>query len=175
MGRPTTYTPEIGALIVDQMAEGTSLKDICADDSMPKVSTVGQWRAKHPEFAALYAHARELAGDAEADNAKRYSEQTHVLLPNGMYAPIDPQRARLMADTAKWRASRLGAKNWGDRQFIEHSGSITFTDMTDEDLVAAVQELIAQGKFDLPNGVKLVADDDEVKDPDDDWDPEEFA
>jgi hypothetical protein len=171
MARPTTYTPELGAFIVDQMAEGRSLKDIAAEEGMPKVSTVGQWRAKHPEFAALYAHARQLAGDAEADLAKHYAEQTHIRLPNGMYVPVDPQRSRLMADTAKWRSSRLNQKDWGDKTHVEHSGSIAFTDMTDEDLLNAIMELIAQGKFDLPNGVKLVADGDEPEA----YDHSEFA
>lgn len=173
MARPTDYTPEKGALIVDLMAEGQSLKEICADESMPKVSTVGHWRAKHPEFAALYAHARQLAGDAEADNAKRFAETTHVLLPNGMYAPIDTNRAKLMADTAKWRSSRLNQKDWGDKTQIEHSGSIAFTEMTDEDMVDALKTLIAQGKFELPGGVTLESD--EAPPVDDDFDPLEFA
>lgn len=162
MARPSTYTPELAAFICDEMAEGKSLKDICADDSMPKVSTIGYWRAAHPEFAALYAHARELAGDAEADLAKHYAELTHVALPNGMYVPIDPQRARLMADTAKWRAGRLNTKNWGDKTQVEHSGSINFGDMTEEDMIEAMRELLATGRVALPDGYELV--DDEAED-----------
>lgn len=172
VGRPTNYTPELAAFICDELAEGRSLRSICAADDMPKVSTIGHWRAKHPEFAALYAHARELAGDAEADLAKAYSEQTHVLLPNGMYAPIDPQRARLMADTAKWRSSRLNAKAWGDKVAVEHSGSISFSELTEEDLLAEVLELVSAGKLALPNGARIVFDQEPEAD---DFDPEEFA
>lgn len=169
LGRPTNYTPEMGAMICDAIAEGQTLTDFCADEAMPKTSTIGHWRSKHPDFEAMYAHARLLAGDREADNAKRFSEMTHVQLPNGMYVPLDTNRARLMADTAKWRASKLYPKNYGDKQFIEHSGSIAFTDMTEEDLLAAIQELMAQGKFDLPGGVKLVGDEPE------DFDHEDLA
>jgi hypothetical protein len=160
-GRPTTYTPELGALICDLMAEGQTLRTICADEAMPKVSTIGQWRAAHPEFASLYAHARELAGEAEADLAKAYSEMTHVLLPNGMYVPVDVQRSRLMADTAKWRAAKLFPKDYGDKLALEHSGSITFNDMADEDIVERMRELIASGRVALPDGWELVEDDDE--------------
>lgn len=170
LGRPTTYTPELAAFICDEMAEGRSLREICAQDDMPKVSTIGQWRAKHPDFAALYAHARQLAGDAEADLAKRYAEQTHVLLPNGLYAPIDANRARLMADTAKWRSSRLNSKDWGDKTQVEHSGTITFVDMTNEDLAAELLDTLAAGKLRLPEGYELVA----VDDPDD-FDHESLA
>jgi len=154
------------------MAEGISLKDICADESMPKPSTIGQWRAKHPEFAALYVHARELAGDAEADLAKQYSNQTHVQLPNGMFVAIDANRSRLMADTAKWRAAKLYPKNYGDKLNVEHSGSITFTDATNEDLLAELMDLMSSGRMVLPEGAQLVADPEPESEA---WSPEDFA
>lgn len=155
-GRPTDYTPELGELICERMAEGISLRAICSDDAMPRTATVGKWRARHPEFDAVYTHARQLAGEAEADLAKQYSEQTHVLLPNGMYAPLDVQRARLMADTAKWRAAKLFPKDYGDRVHLEHSGSITFNDRTDEDLIELMREMLATGRVALPDGLQLV-------------------
>lgn len=156
VGRPSNYTPELGELFCERHANGESVTAICADPTMPKTTTIGQWRAAHPEFAAMYTHARELAALAEADLAKAYSEQTHVLLPNGMYVPLDVQRSRLMADTAKWRASKLAPKDYGDKLALEHSGSIAFNDMADEDIVERMRELIASGRVKLPDGWELV-------------------
>ena len=64
-GRPTTYTPEIGAEICRRMADGESLVEITRDPAMPAgMSTVFQWLAKDVPFAEMYAQAREQQADA---------------------------------------------------------------------------------------------------------------
>lgn len=161
IGRPSNYTPELGELFCERHAAGESVTAICADPTMPKTTTIGQWRAAHPDFATMYAHARELAALAEADLAKAYSNQTHVELPNGMWVPLDVQRSRLMADTAKWRAGKLAPKDYGDRLAVEHSGSISFSDKSDEDLIDMLREMLATGRVSLPDGGVLVDDDEE--------------
>lgn len=141
MGRPTTYTQDMGAHICERIADGESLKAICAHDDMPARSTVFKWLADQPGFSDMYVRARDEQADALADDmlaiADQYDKASEALNPDLI------QRAKLRIDTRKWIASKLKPKKYGEKQEIEHSGSIkhTLTDMTDEELAA-----IAAGK-----------------------------
>jgi hypothetical protein len=68
-GRPSTYTHEIEAEILERLASGESLRAICQSDHLPSDFTVRNWviQDKPPEFAARYAHARGMGLDAIAE------------------------------------------------------------------------------------------------------------
>ena len=50
MGRPTIFTPELAREIPTRLAEGESLRKICADEHMPARSTVYEWTFTYPDF-----------------------------------------------------------------------------------------------------------------------------
>jgi transposase len=56
-GRPTDYTPTLGAEILTLMAEGLSLAAAAADLGIHR-QRVYDWEAKHPEFADTIKLAR---------------------------------------------------------------------------------------------------------------------
>ena len=58
-GRSQGYSNEIAETICDRLAEGESLRAICADPAMPARATVFRWLARHPEFRRSYAIARD--------------------------------------------------------------------------------------------------------------------
>lgn len=117
MGRPSTYTPELAEAVLAHLEDGLCVSEIAAIEGMPKVSTVGQWRAKHPEFAAAYARAHDagiLENEAE-------------LMREARRKPVDAVDAagqRILVDTLKWRLSKRLPKDFGDRQQVEHSGGV---------------------------------------------------
>jgi hypothetical protein len=94
-------TPDIGADKGDRLSEGEALKRICTDDGMPDCTTVNAWRRDRPAFSAMFARAREDAGDtlAEAETA---------------------QAVRVKYDALRWYASKLGPKTYGDE--LQHTG-----------------------------------------------------
>ena len=58
-GRPSKYAPEMAAEICERIAEGESLREICAGQDTPGKTTVLSWLKKHEEFRVQYARARE--------------------------------------------------------------------------------------------------------------------
>lgn len=58
-GRPTIYTPELGALICERVATNPlPIKSVCQADDLPAYETICKWQYKIPEFGHLLAQAR---------------------------------------------------------------------------------------------------------------------
>jgi hypothetical protein len=105
IGRPTDYTPEIAREIADRMIDGNSMRAVCRQDDMPDEGTVYRWISRHPEFRALYAHAREL-------QALRWAEEVLTIADD---KTLDPQDRRIRVDTRKWLLSKVLPKVYGDK------------------------------------------------------------
>lgn len=142
-GRPSTFTQETADAICTRLAEGESLRKICADDEMPDQTTVYRWlRAEENEpFRQQYARAREDQADFYAEQIIEISDEdpaTSVESGRGEDAPdvvrVDGAAVahqRLRVDARKWYASKLAPKKYGDK--IEVAG--------DEDRPLAVRVL----------------------------------
>lgn len=118
-GRPCLYTPGLGAIICDKLAEGQSLRGICGTGAMPSFSTVKRWLRDNDEFRAQYARARE-------DQADHLAEEALETALNG--TNDDFQKNRLKLDAIKWFAGKVSPKKYGDRQTVEmkHEAGATF-------------------------------------------------
>ena len=114
--KPFAWTPEIEAEILDRIAGGESIVDICGpgkDDWLPSDRTLYSRISNDPEFFQRYARAREAQGHREADEIKAIADAATV---------EDVHVARLKIDARKWRASKMAPKSYGDKQIIEGSG-----------------------------------------------------
>lgn len=110
------YTESVIDLICELIADGMSLRKICATEGMPDKSTVLRWLAKEPVFATKYAHARALQADTLFEDMQDVADTGN---------PEDTQRARLRVLTMQWRAAKLAPKKYGDKQEVEHTGGVT--------------------------------------------------
>lgn len=164
MATPMPYCEPIAEMILARISAGEDLTAISKDGDMPSLPTIYKWLHSTPSFAEAYAHAREVQAEGLAARAQQIAERTHLQLPNGMFVPADPQRDRLAVDTLKWRAAHLKPKTWGDKLALEHSGSVSFSDMSDEDMIERMRELLATGRVSLPDGWELDDDADEEED-----------
>ena len=115
-GRPTAYTPEIGATICERMAEGESLRAICRDDGMPGISSVMRWlfdplddSDPRVAFREQYARARQAQAEGWAEEIVSIADST----------ADDVNRDRLRVDSRKWISSRLLPRVYGDRTILE--------------------------------------------------------
>lgn len=105
--------------ICERIAQGESLRAICATEGMPPASTVCLWLTENAAFAEQYTRAREAQADTLAD-------QIVALADSAMgKASEEVQAARLAVDARKWVASKLKPKRYGDKVDVEHSGSVT--------------------------------------------------
>lgn len=128
-GRPTLLTYPLVNKICARLAEGESLRGICADEDMPNKATVMRWLAANTEFRDQYTRAREVQADFWAEQIIEISD-----------TPVEGTRTedgkdgtktvredmlghrRLQVDTRKWLMARMAPKKYGDRLTQEVSG-----------------------------------------------------
>lgn len=102
-------TPEAAAEICRRIAEGASLRSICATEGMPGRTAVLTWLADDAAFAGQYARAREAQREF-------LHEDLVELADSALGKPAaDVQAIRLAVDTRKWAASKLWPRKYGER------------------------------------------------------------
>lgn len=138
MGRPSLYTPELADRICRRLAEGESLRAICRDAEMPGVSTVFAWLQADEAFRTKYTRAREvqaelmadelleIADDGQNDWMEKFNKDGDAIgwAENGEAL----RRSQLRVATRQWIASKLLPKKYGDKQQVEHSGTLSIAD-----------------------------------------------
>jgi hypothetical protein len=111
-GHPTLYTPELAEYLLEELADGRTLSDVCRDEAMPSRATVRLWvKQDRDGFAARYNEAREhgfhamadamfdIADDRSGDLITRpRKDGTLETVPN----PVNLNRARLQVDVRRW-------------------------------------------------------------------------
>jgi hypothetical protein len=104
-GRPSTYDKDQADAILLRIANGESLRTICAPETMPPESSFRRWVSEDIDgLLARYAHAR----DQQADH---YAEK----LVDEAMTSSDAAIGRLRMDALKWAASKLAPKRYGDK------------------------------------------------------------
>lgn len=106
MGRPSSYTPEIAEVVLSRLAEGESLRAICADAHMPGRETVRRWLEVDETFRGQYAHARE--------------NQAHSIAEVAMDDAVASADPRLAFDARRWFAAKVAPKVYGEK--LQHTG-----------------------------------------------------
>lgn len=146
-GRPSDYTPEMGDHICSELADGKSMRLVCASDDMPDKSTVFRWIRTIETFRNQYARAKEESADALTDEMLDIADDTAndytKTDEDGVKLnPENIQRSRVRIDTRKWLASKLKPKKYGDKQYIETKD--TTEEVSDEDLDARITAFLSK-------------------------------
>jgi hypothetical protein len=131
VGRPTDYSLALAAVICDRLSDGESLRAICKDPDMPGKSTVFEWLAAIPEFADLYARAREEQAETLAAEIVAIADEECTMVRASKHGARadDPEsgevevvfdatavaRNRLRVDARKWVAAKLKPRVYGDK------------------------------------------------------------
>jgi transposase-like protein len=90
------------------MAEGSSLREICRDNGMPK-STFRQWiRDDRDGLAARYQASRVLQVESWSDQILELANRDD----------LEPNDKRVRVDALKWLMSKLVPKKWGERLLV---------------------------------------------------------
>lgn len=160
MAGKTTFTQEMADIICERIADGESLRAICADAAMPSTSTVCKWLAAEPTFSEQYARARELQADALfdeildiADDGKNdWMERQNADGENIGWRENGEalRRSQLRVDARKWMAGKLQAKKYGDKIDLNHSGSIG--SMSEDQVNARLAELLGKAGISAIDG-----------------------
>lgn len=129
-------TQELVKELLDRIASGEYVEQICQDDHMPHHTTVFRWLAKDAEFASQYTLAKKHHADALEDQMARIERDVESGL-------LDPNAARVVLQSRQWRAGRLSPSKYSDRQIIQgdktadpvqHSVALDFSGLSDSEL-----------------------------------------
>lgn len=119
LGRPTSYTDEIGLEICERLANGESLRSICLDSHLPHKATVFRWLLSdndlHDNFRDQYALAREIQYQSMADDlldiaddgSNDWMDNNNPESPGYVINGEALGRSRLRVDTRKWFMSKV--------------------------------------------------------------------
>lgn len=112
-GRPSTYTPEIAASICQLLSEGQPLRAICRLEGYPAWPTVYDWMKRDKELSIAIACARELGGDAIAEDTLQMIDADPERGPDGKVDQgwVHLQKLRVehrLKLLAKWNPKRYG-------------------------------------------------------------------
>lgn len=129
---PVRYSAALAERICERLAGGESLRAICSDTGMPKADTVLQWARDDKEgFAGQYARAREIGYLLLADEIISIADTpkigTKTVTKEWGLETTEAdmiEHRRLQVDTRKWMLAKMLPKVYGDKQQVEHSGSI---------------------------------------------------
>jgi hypothetical protein len=114
------YSKEFSDRFCAEIADGKSMKSICAQPGMPVKQTIFNWLRKYPEFAEAYRVATE-------ERAESYVEEIMDIADDGTndyYTDEDGKRrvdtehinrSRLRVDTRKWYAGKVKPKKYGEK------------------------------------------------------------
>ena len=142
MGRRTTFTAEVGRKICELLADGHSLLAISKMPGMPKISTLQGWAWNadwsDESFVVNYARARALRAHREFDELKDLENEVKE-------GTLDPRAGQVVMDDIKWRLSKMLPGVYGERQHIEHSGSLKVETVKDH-APEWMQERLAAGE-----------------------------
>lgn len=130
-GRQTIRTPEIVEKILDGLMAGTPMTVICREEGFPEPRTVRAWEKDDKEFAAAIARAREQGEDFLAWECKQIADTPQigtksVSKATGLEITEGDmiEHRKLQIYTRLQLLAKFNPKRWGDKQQIEHSGSI---------------------------------------------------
>jgi hypothetical protein len=131
VGRPSLFSPELADLICERLADGESLRAICAEAEMPAKSTVFKWLCENRDFSDQYARARETQADSLFDDILTIADTPVIgektkILPDGKVEVSTGdmiEHRRLRVDARKWMAGKLAPKKYGEKITQEVTGA----------------------------------------------------
>jgi hypothetical protein len=124
IGRPSTYTPQLGESILQLMANGMTLTEACDELGLYR-STVYRWAENNPSFATTLARAKLSLAEHAFSQAHAIPKKLYESALKGeeISGPM-VAAARLYTDSLKWYAERLNPRDYAQqsKQSIELTG-----------------------------------------------------
>ena len=137
---PHAYDMSIADEVLDGIATGGSLREVCGKPGLPSVTTFMRWLAdeRNENLRERYARARELQAEYMAEDILSIADEECTMVKADKHGSQDDdgqgntevvfdstavQRNRLRVDARKWLLSKLAPKKYGDKVTQEHTGA----------------------------------------------------
>jgi len=119
--------------LCELILEGKSMEDICREFQIHHKSLL-EWIAKDKERAAIVKEAR-------AQSARTFEEKAERVISDAR-DPFELSKAKELAHHYRWRASKIGAKEYGDKVAIGGADDLPpIKTISDEQLTARIKRL----------------------------------
>ena len=129
------YDMSIADEVLDGIAAGGSLREVCGKPGLPSVTTFMRWLAdeRNENLRERYARARELQAEYMAEDILSIADEECTMVKADKHGSQDDdgqgntevvfdstavQRNRLRVDARKWLLSKLAPKKYGDKVAI---------------------------------------------------------
>jgi hypothetical protein len=140
MGRHSTFTQAIADAILEQLAHGIPLAEICRDENLPSVQTIYNWRDAHPDFAVAIARAREDGFDRIAADCLTIANtpMEGVEITTDTDGRVSEKRVdmlghrKLQIETRLKLLAKWDPKRYGERLQTEHSGTVSLASLVEK-------------------------------------------
>lgn len=115
MAKPLTIAEHFDDILAD-ISDGDSVLKACSKRKISK-KTFWKYISSSEELKNQYTQATLLRGESAIDRIEEELEK----LDSGI---TDAGKARVKIDTLKWLACKFYPKQYGEKQEIEHSGTV---------------------------------------------------
>lgn len=140
--------------MLERLASGEPLRAICRDEGMPAWRTVYDWLEADKAFAARFAKARILGGDALAEQCLDIADDEQhdwVLTKKGAITnDVAIGRAKLQVWTRMQLLAKWFPQKYGDRSTValtgENGGPVQISDAERSSKVAGLLAVAMQRK-----------------------------
>lgn len=105
--------------ILQRIEDGESISEIAQTFGVNR-STLWRWLEAEPQRSARAKLSRIISAEAYDEKAIEVIEMASD--------PFELARGKELAHHYRWRASKIDPRGYGDRQQIEHSGSVNLGD-----------------------------------------------
>ncbi len=129
-GRPEKWNQDLADKVCQKIAEGYSMRTVCAPEEMPAIATLFRWLRDHESFREQYARATEERTEAMAEDILDIADDGSndlMTIQKGDYEyEIENKevtnRSRLRVDTRKWIMAKMKPKKYGDKLDLSNNG-----------------------------------------------------
>ena len=115
LGRPTAYNEALAEKILELLASGQALHQLCQAPEFPTSRSIYRWLGERPDFARKYSEARAAQADAVFDRGFEAAWNAE-----------DAGLGRLKLDAAKWYCAKLAPRKYSDRLAIDQNPATDF-------------------------------------------------
>lgn len=109
------YSPAVAREICHRIADGQSMRTICADAHMPSMQSIFRWVVDHPEFTEQYKAARDMQADAALEDIIRIEDKVEL-------EQISDKAANVSIRSKQWRMERTAPRKYSLTQNLNVGG-----------------------------------------------------
>lgn len=127
------WSPETKARVLERIAAGESVRQICRDEGMPSWTAIARWLKEDASFREQYVRAKEDGAEAMADDileiadnaSNDWMERNDKDNPGWVFNGEAARRSQIRIDARKWLLAKTQPKKYGDKVETVHSGEVS--------------------------------------------------